>query len=163
MKTRLLILPFLISFRLFPQCDCPASFDWMVKTFEQNDAGFQYVIDKKGKEDYAKHTEVWKEKAVAAKTYENCHVVLNEWLRYFRTGHIGVQLKNVAEGSKDKAKSSDQEIREMFKNTKQVELTEKDLIRLLENKKTKDPIKPLQKNTMGLLLKLTVFTGCQNR
>lgn len=32
-----------------------AFFEWVRKTFEDNDAGFQYVMDKKGREAYQEH------------------------------------------------------------------------------------------------------------
>lgn len=74
-------------------CECAKAFDWMVATFEQNDAGFRYVVDKKGDPDYAKYTTMMREKAVASRTVEACTPVLAEWLSYFRKGHIGVGPK----------------------------------------------------------------------
>ena len=44
-------------------CNCPESFDWMVSIFKTNEAGFQYVVDKKGADEYAKHTNYYRDKA----------------------------------------------------------------------------------------------------
>ncbi|MCC6400240.1 MAG: hypothetical protein IT227_05700, partial [Flavobacteriales bacterium] len=64
--SRLLLLPLvwlLASATLAQPCDCPSTFAWMVTTFEQNDAGFQLVVDRKGAAEYAKHTEVLRNRA----------------------------------------------------------------------------------------------------
>lgn len=71
-------------------CDCPSTFDWMVRTFAENDAGFQLVVDRKGETDYAKHTGSLREKAAAATDLMSCSQVLSEWLQWFRRGHIGI-------------------------------------------------------------------------
>lgn len=81
----------LLSTALHAQsCDCPSTFDWMVTTFEQNDAGFQLVVDRKGEADYAKHTELLREEAASATDLMSCSQLLNDWLRWFRRGHIGI-------------------------------------------------------------------------
>ncbi|SDE01430.1 S41 family peptidase [Niabella drilacis] len=73
-------------------CDCRAGFDWMKKTFEQNDAGFQYIIDKKGKGAYDYHNLQIQEKVAKAKTYEECRQVMREWLNFFRRFHLSISL-----------------------------------------------------------------------
>lgn len=127
------------------ECDCPKTFDWMVHTFETNDAGFQYVIDKKGKDDYAKHMIIYREKTSKANTINDCRQVLFDWMTYFRPGHIYVQRK--PDGTVfDSKQMSDAEIRKQYQNTPRVELTEKQLTALLNKKKGKNPLEGIWSN-----------------
>jgi hypothetical protein len=71
-------------------CDCPATFTWMVHTFEQNDAGFKLVVDRKGEAAYAEHTADLRTRMSDAKDLRACTGLLNEWLQWFRRGHIGI-------------------------------------------------------------------------
>jgi len=73
-------------------CNCESNFEWMKKTFEENDAGFQYIIDKKGQAAYDFHNQVMLEKIKSAKTLTECSGLLYEWLTFFRSGHIGIEL-----------------------------------------------------------------------
>jgi len=71
-------------------CPCPTTFNWMVTTFEENDAGFQLVVDRKGTAEYAKHTEDLRKRAQQCNDVMACTEVMNEWLQWFRRGHIGI-------------------------------------------------------------------------
>jgi len=73
------------------------SFDWMVKTFSENDAGFPYILKKKGEADYARHTADIRTKIAQSKTEDEYLNLLNDWLYYFRSGHIGVARKETNE------------------------------------------------------------------
>lgn len=77
-------------------CDCAATFDWMVATFAENDAGHGAVVERKGAAEYAKHTERLREKAQAASTVDACQPVLHDWLMFFRKGHIGIGRTELA-------------------------------------------------------------------
>jgi hypothetical protein len=72
-------------------CNCESNFEWVKKTFEENDAGFQYIIDKKGEAAYNIHNQLMMEKAKDAKTLGECTVLLYEWLKFFRSRHIGIE------------------------------------------------------------------------
>ncbi len=72
-------------------CNCKSNFEWMKKTFEENDAGFQYIINKKGQAAYDMHNKIISKKIKSAKTLSDCSDVMNEWLKFFRSGHIGVR------------------------------------------------------------------------
>lgn len=73
-------------------CPCPTTFNWMVQTFEENDAGFQLVVDRKGAVEYAKRTEELRSRAEQSNDVMACTEVMNEWLQWFRRGHIGIGL-----------------------------------------------------------------------
>ena len=72
-------------------CTCESNFVWVKKTFEENDAGFQYIIDNKGHAAYNIHNQLMLEKIKTARTLTECTELLSEWLKFFRSGHIGVQ------------------------------------------------------------------------
>jgi hypothetical protein len=73
-------------------CDCESNFNWLKKTFEENDAGFQYILDSKGTRAYSIHNELSLEKIKSAKTSAECTKAMKEWLAFFRSGHIGIEL-----------------------------------------------------------------------
>lgn len=88
-----ILLPvFLLSTAALAQpCSCPATFDWMVSTFEVNDAGFKLVVDRKGEAEYAKHTADFRARVAGAKDPQACAELMNQWLQWFRKGHIGIR------------------------------------------------------------------------
>jgi len=73
-------------------CTCKSNFEWVKKTFEENDAGFQHIIDKKGQDAYNLHNQLMLDKIRNAKILKECTEFLNEWLYFFRMCHIGVEL-----------------------------------------------------------------------
>lgn len=93
LKTKFFLLSsILFSFYSWGQtCDCKTNFDWMKKTFEENDAGFQYVIDKKGKDPYELHNKEFETKVQQTKNLEECLDVLYDWMLFFRPSHIGIR------------------------------------------------------------------------
>lgn len=95
-KINLLIAIFLFSVTLAnaQDCDCKTNYEWIKKTFEDNDAGFQYVLKVKGEQAYADHNDRISGKVQTANTLNECAPVLYEWLRFFRTGHLGLEPVN---------------------------------------------------------------------
>ena len=100
-RTLLFITLIVISYNGFSQdCDCYSNLKWLIETFEKNDAGFQYIVDKKGEDYYSYFTkEKLKEAENIAALFE-CKDLLNEWLLFFRKGHIGITLNNQKKGGK---------------------------------------------------------------
>lgn len=88
------------TFYLAQDCDCESTFAWVKKTFEQNDAGFSYVIETKGNNAYLKHTEFIQEK-VKTEEASICALAIREWLDFFRDGHLDFQWVG-EDGSKGK-------------------------------------------------------------
>ncbi len=80
-------------------CDCRANYEWVKKTFEENDAGFQYAVKIKGKQAYADHNQRILDKAQHAQTLTECTPVLYDWLKFFRQGHISIRLNEQAQPS----------------------------------------------------------------
>src|SRR3982750_4553139 len=73
-------------------CNCEKNFEWVKKTFEENDAGFQYAIDIKGKTAYTNHTAIIRQKIKSVKKLPDCTKLLYEWLTFFRAGHISISM-----------------------------------------------------------------------
>lgn len=102
----LIILLFSITFSFAQNCDCKTNYEWVKKTFEENDAGFQYIIKTKGEIAYAEHNKrIW-DKVQNAKTLTECTPILYEWLTFFRSGHIGIII-NEQISQTDTVKSKD--------------------------------------------------------
>lgn len=72
-------------------CTCESNFEWVKKTFEKNDAGFQYIINKKGEAAYNIHNQLILERLKAVTTSSECTELLYDWLKFFRSGHIGIE------------------------------------------------------------------------
>ena len=88
----LIILIFTTTFSFAQNCDCKANYEWVKKTFEENDAGFQYALKTKGEQSYADHNKRILDKVQNAKTLTECTPILYEWLKFFRSGHIAIRL-----------------------------------------------------------------------
>ncbi len=86
--TLLLVLFSSLSFG--QSCNCVENFNWMVKTFEENDAGFQYVLDKKGKDYYEDYKKRLTAKLNDTLTPKTCMKLMGEYTSFFRGGHIQV-------------------------------------------------------------------------
>jgi len=71
-------------------CNCEENFEWVKKTFEENDAGFQYAIGLKGELSYENHNKLFLKRVKNINELEECTKVLYEWLTFFRSGHIAI-------------------------------------------------------------------------
>jgi hypothetical protein len=125
-KGLLFILTIFLSGLTFGQnCSCADNFVWLKETFEKNDAGFKYVIDKKGEADYKKHTDIYKEKAQNITDKELCTEALLEWLRYFRRGHLWLQSISKKE-TPEKENIDNDKIRKQYKDWEKYAYNEKE-------------------------------------
>ncbi|GHV44608.1 hypothetical protein FACS1894180_6160 [Bacteroidia bacterium] len=89
----LLFVSIVAATNIFSQsCNCESNFVWVKQTFEKNDAGFLYVIDKKGTSEYEKHNQFFSEKTKSAKNNYECAEIITDWLHFFRKGHIGITV-----------------------------------------------------------------------
>lgn len=73
-------------------CNCESNFEWVKKTFEENDAGFEYALSKKGERAYQDHNNRISEKIKNTENFTECGPILFEWLEFFRSGHIAIRL-----------------------------------------------------------------------
>jgi len=89
-KTLILLFIGISTFSYAQNCNCESNFQWVKKTFEENDAGFQYVIDKKGIDAYNAHNTTFQNKIKNVKTDVECTQIIYQWLKFFRSGHIAI-------------------------------------------------------------------------
>lgn len=93
-KTSLISFTFILftTIAFAQDCDCQKNFEWVKKTFEENDAGFQHVLTEKGKQAYEDHNMRFAARVKNVKTLSECTPILYEWLTFFRSGHISIKL-----------------------------------------------------------------------
>ena len=128
----LIILLFKTVFSFAQNCDCKANYEWVKKTIKENDAGFQYILKTKGEEAYDEHCNSILTKTQKANTLNECIPILNEWLTFFRSGHIGI-IPNGNKIQPDTEKSEKQ-----FSDWETYAVRTEDFEKYLDNKKTSD-------------------------
>lgn len=109
----IVVIPF---FAISQECDCESNFHWMKKVFEENDAGFLYVIEIKGKQTYEQHNEIYQEKVKSITDHNDCNQTLFQWLTFFRPSHIGMRSLKQQQSSPNDSGPTDDEIRQQFKD-----------------------------------------------
>ncbi|MEM7367788.1 MAG: S41 family peptidase [Bacteroidota bacterium] len=143
MKTIFILFFLSIPFFTYPQsCDCESNFQWLQKTFEDNDAGFSYAVDNKGKQAYAQHNEAFTQTIQEITTLDACMEALYEWLTFFRSGHIAIRPLQQAEdqsGSQSKSRTpSKKKIREQFQDWETVDLDIDEFVAYAQSKQEVD-------------------------
>jgi hypothetical protein len=136
-----LILTTLLFFPLFvfsQNCDCESNFNWVKKTFEENDAGFSYAIEKKGKQAYQNHNEVFIQKVKNIKKSSECTETIYEWLTFFRSGHIAIRNLNQKSNPSDSNELSNEKIIALYKDSEKVDIDLKEFAKYIESKKEVD-------------------------
>lgn len=89
MKNIAFLVLMLLPITIYSQeCDCQNIFNWTKKTFEVNDAGFSYIIKKKGELAYQLHNELLQPKVTNITKPLACQEIIREWLSFFRQGHL---------------------------------------------------------------------------
>lgn len=104
----------LINSAYTQDCSCAENFAWLKETFAENDAGFQYVIDQKGEEEYQKHCENYALKVKSISDREQCAEVLLSWLRFFRNGHLWLGVNDEMIDNEDEEDRGAAEIIKQF-------------------------------------------------
>lgn len=92
-------------------CNCLEDYRWIKETFEKNDAGFEWIIQKKGIEAYQKFCDSIEVELKNAEDIYKCNKILNDWGRFFRKGHFYISLnvspsKNTVSGIAEKVNYS---------------------------------------------------------
>lgn len=102
-KIKIILISFLFTpiFTFAQDCDCTKNFEWVKKTFEENDAGFEYALKQKGNQAYEDHNKKISEKIKTAKTLNECSPILYEWMTFFRSGHIAIRHNELSNQSTD--------------------------------------------------------------
>ena len=87
------------------QCNCLENWHWMKETFENNDAGFQWVIEKKGLERYKQFCDSIEYELKNATDINDCQRIMNDWGMFFRKGHFFIGVNQTTSGKTAPAKS----------------------------------------------------------
>lgn len=90
-------------------CTCLDSYKWLKNTFEENDAGFDYILKQKGQQAYNQHNERIESSVKELKVNLDCAAKLLEWLFFFRQGHIGISVLDPKISSPEKPLSTSDE------------------------------------------------------
>jgi C-terminal processing protease CtpA/Prc len=129
----LVILLITTATALYAQnCDCKSNYEWVKKTFEENDAGFQYILKTKGEQSYTDHNKRISDKIQKSKTLADCTPVLYEWLKFFRSGHISIQLTEQSQ------KPNATKLEKQFSDWETYPIKTEEFKKYLDNKKTTD-------------------------
>ena len=114
MKSFLFYTLFLItiSFANAQDCDCTSKYQWVKETFENNDAGFAYAVAKKGKQAYNYHNVRIEEQVKKATSLSECVTLLDNWLLFFRSGHLGIGITENAKLGERKSSEQPEKIEE---------------------------------------------------
>jgi len=154
-KTSLIILMIFISSINYAQnCNCSSNLKWLIETFEKNDAGFQYVIDQKGKNAYLAHNRISIEKASKIHNENECLELLNDWTEFFRKNHLQVYLNDNLSATNDEKELTDKEIINLYKNSPIFEISKKEFEKYVENIKDKSGFEGIWKSepyTIGII------------
>lgn len=89
-RSLILILVTSSTWSFAQNCNCESNYQWVKKTFEENDAGFQYAIDKKGTAAYQAHNNEFLNKIRNTKSDTECNQTIYDWLKFFRSGHFSI-------------------------------------------------------------------------
>lgn len=74
--------------------NCESEFHWLKGTFENNDAGFQHAVSIKGESSYESHNVEYLQAIKGVEDESGCHEQLQEWLTFFRNGHLSLRLNS---------------------------------------------------------------------
>lgn len=110
MKNFLLWLCMLLPVSVYSQeCDCKEIFSWVKRTFEENDAGFSHILEKKGEQAYLVHNGLIQTQIAATNDPFACQNIIREWLSFFRKGHLEFHYLGEAESDSEENDSGTDE------------------------------------------------------
>ncbi|MEL7160556.1 MAG: peptidase S41, partial [Bacteroidota bacterium] len=92
MRHLLFVFLGLFSWGLLAQeCDCASTFAWVKTTFTINDAGYAYAVEQKGEKALAGVTADVERRVATVTDRSACQQIIEEWLRFFRNGHLNIR------------------------------------------------------------------------
>lgn len=139
MRILVLLIFFILPFFAFGQeCNCESDFKWVKRTFEENDAGYQYSIRSKGKSTYEKHNTDLKSRVTNVTSRVECNRLLKEWLSFFRSGHIVIRNVNNANGQIADNEISNDAIRQKYSGSEKITIDIEEFRKYLKAKESID-------------------------
>jgi hypothetical protein len=135
----ILLLIVTVTFSGFSQnCNCLDNYNWVKKTFEDNDAGYQLSLEQNGIVVYEKHNEFFEKQIKLITDAKDCEQALRKWLAFFRPGHLSIRLLNVNQNTSSNNPITDEQIIEKYKDWDSITINEIDLKAYLLNKSESD-------------------------
>jgi len=137
MKNYLFIISIVLPQFLFSQnCDCVSNFKWVKEIFEENDAGFSYALEVNGVSAYEDHNSLFVNRLQKVKDQSECLVILNEWLSFFRSGHL--RLRPLNQESDLESNLSDTSIIDRYKDSPSLDINLNEFENYLRDKEKID-------------------------
>lgn len=123
------LLLFLITFRSFGQpCNCSQEFNYVKDKIEKNYAGFKDKVNSKTEATYHKRTQAALEQSQLITTTPHCIYLINEWLTFFKDGHIQIGRNRI---SKEREEAN---LQERIQAIEHLSLSNKELTNLKNTK-----------------------------
>jgi hypothetical protein len=121
-------------------CNCITHFKWLKSSFEENDAGFKYILASKGTAAYAFHNKLIEDKIGVAKTHAACLSAMQEWLRFFRKGHAYIiqSQSSISKSGVTKLPDDTTYIRKMLANWPVAEINLSEFEKYLNTRQAQD-------------------------
>ena len=69
-------------------------FEWVKKTFEENDAGVPHILERRGQAAYEIHNREILERIRKAESLNQAVYIMKDWLQFFRRGHHDIIMTN---------------------------------------------------------------------
>ncbi|WP_431292806.1 S41 family peptidase [Pedobacter sp. P26] len=119
------LLLFLFSFNSFAQhCNCSLEFNYVKDKIEKNYAGFEDKVNAKTEAIYHKRTQAALEQSQSITTSAHCIYLINEWLTFFKDGHIQIGRNRISK-EREEAK-----LQERIQAMERLSLSSQELARL---------------------------------
>lgn len=91
------LLLFMIAFNSFGQhCNCSQEFNYVKDKIEKNYAGFKDKVNNKTQATYKERTQIALEKSRLITTPAHCIYLINDWLTFFKDGHIQIGRNRIS-------------------------------------------------------------------
>ena len=119
-------------------CSCRDNMQWVIRTIEQNDAGFPYYLQRTGNEAYEKMKNDYLRRAGKITDKTACLQLINNYLSNIRHGHIGLMFKD--EGLPWKGPGDPETIKKLYASSPHYDISRKAFEKRLQ--RTKNPYGP---------------------
>lgn len=145
MRIVALLLLFITAQAAAQPCDCSAAFSFAVQKIETNYAGFRDKVNKETAPAYNALTDSLRQQARQPQnqTEGNCIELIRTWKAYFKDGHVQAFTRSSA------ASANADSIRQLYKNSEKVAMTEAAFKAYLQKEKNLHPMEGWWRNEDG--------------
>lgn len=74
-------------------CDCRKEFGHLVRKVENDYAGFRDKVNSSTIEDYKRHTDRFRGRALQIRSFHKCTMILEDWLTFFDDRHLSIEVE----------------------------------------------------------------------